>query len=494
MRAVSPGIGRLCCAGMLVLSLAVPAARAAGTGKADALCSQADRAEGEAREMERKSAERRRFLEGRGGSGSSAAAASEIAAAGNSAASTQAIRAQVERARALLPQIRRGIQAAGNDRGIVPGLSQYFSQMEAAIGGALQSVEMCLANPGGCAPPAIHCPAPPNIAVFNRNVNSADLIRRVQDSYRQAANETYQACRGLQVDAAREIGRLKQESRAADAAAGRGADSWKQPIGEVDLYLRRAGNLRNEAARDRKEADRISGVAGYCRSGGRAGRGTGGAGSVADALRSAGRKQTDAPGLRPDAKVVDLKAEWEKPWDGGPALKASDVPLPKAEAGPGGETMFGKVDEFLDRNVAGYGMARDYLSEKAPWWWYKAESLYREADRQVGLTEFIKSRPVELAKDVATEVVEASFGRFGKSVTTAYKITDAVKSTSDEVGEILLEAPGVLAHGSADDARRLYRKTERVPVKFAEEVFESPTKNFPSLRDKSREGQSGGGD
>jgi hypothetical protein len=61
------------------------------------------------------------------------------------------------------------------------------------------------------------------------------------------------------------------------------------------------------------------------------------------------------------------------------AVSASDVPLPEGSAASGEASATDRV--------------REYLGEKAPWWWYKAKSMYREADEKVGLTEFIKSRP-----------------------------------------------------------------------------------------------------
>ncbi len=83
-------------------------------------------------------------------------------------------------------------------------------------------------------------------------------------------------------------------------------------------------------------------------------------------------------GLPYGAKVADLKAGWDSKWSKGP-LSASEVPLPEGSAASGEPSPTDRI--------------REYLSEKAPWWWYKAKSLYREADEKVELTEFIKSRP-----------------------------------------------------------------------------------------------------
>ena len=98
------------------------------------------------------------------------------------------------------------------------------------------------------------------------------------------------------------------------------------------------------------------------------------------------------------------------------------------------------------------------------------------------LTEFITSRPKELAKDVATEFVENSLGAYGKTVTTGYKILSAVKTTSDEVGEILTDAPRVIARGSLDEARELSVRAERVPLNFLNNLFDDVTGKFPPPR------------
>jgi hypothetical protein len=166
--------------------------------------------------------------------------------------------------------------------------------------------------------------------------------------------------------------------------------------------------------------------------------------------------------------VADLKADWDAKWSGDGTLRASAVPPPGPSETPPVETTVGRV--------------REYLNEKVPWWWYKAKSAYRKADEQVELTEFVKSRPTELLKDIATEFVEWRFGAVGKSATTGYKILGAVKSTADEVGGILVEAPGVIAHGSTAEARALYEKSNRVPVKLLNDVFDDVTGKFPPPR------------
>ena len=149
-------------------------------------------------------------------------------------------------------------------------------------------------------------------------------------------------------------------------------------------------------------------------------------------------------------------------------------PCRSRSAGGGGETVSDRVKE--------------YLSEKSPWWWnkwYKVKAAYRDADEAVGLTEFIKSRPVELAKDAATEYVEWRLGKYGKSVTTGLKIQGAVKSTGDEVGEILVAAPQVIAHGSGAEARKLYDRADRVPLKLSNDLFDEVTGKFPMPRYES---------
>jgi hypothetical protein len=159
---------------------------------------------------------------------------------------------------------------------------------------------------------------------------------------------------------------------------------------------------------------------------------------------------------------------WEKKWNKGSTLHASDVPLPKVTVGGKGETAPGRAEEPT--------------GEDGPSWWERQKAAYRQADKEMELTEFIKSRPVELLKDVATEIVENSLGAYGKTVTTGYSIMSAVKTTSDEVGEILTDAPRVLARGSVEEARELYGRAERVPLNFLNDVFGDITGMFPPKR------------
>lgn len=460
-----------------VLTLwAFPAPAARQMREADVLCEKAERAEQDAQETERRAAERERFLRNRNIFGAPPAPST----APSAGAAAQDLRAQVTQARAMLPVIRQAAAAAYQNRGLVPGLGEYMNQMEGNLASAISALEVCLNNPDGCAPPSFYCPAPPSIAVFNKNVVSADMIRRIQDDFRRAGNMAYQACVSLKAEAGRQTERVRQERQAASMRQNVGASGGSGPVGDTELYYRRAASLRRQAKEARLSADRLSGVAGYCAARGRPEAGAEKTREALEALKAAAGRKGAGPALPPDAKVIDLKAVWASKGNKGPVLKASDVPLPKAEAGGG--TFFGKVDDYLYEHLPGYGKAKDYLVENVPWWWYKAKSLYREADEQVELTEFIKSRPKELVKDIATEFVESSFGRFGKSLTTAYKITSAVKSTSDEVGEILKEAPGVLARGSASDARYLSGKAGLVPVKFGNDLFDDVSGKFPPPR------------
>lgn len=470
------GIGSGWCFAVLVV-LSFPAAcpqAEAAKAEADRLCEKAVIAEKDAGDFERKSEERRRFLEKAGGVAGYSSTAAPAPAGGT--ASAQSIRAQAAQARQMLPQIRQGIAAAEQDRGVVPGLSQYFSRMESAIGTALQAVDACLAAPERCNPPLISCPSPPNIAVYNQRNASTDLIRKVQESYRQSAGMAQQACLNLQAAVSRDAERLKKEGRGGGAPEAAGSAGAKRS-GETDLYLARSGNLKREAAQYRLDADRASGVTSYCIVRPHAAAGGQGAGTLVQAVKAAGtRAGKDDAGFPVDGKVADLKADWGAKWSKGAALGSPVGPLPESVPGGDGETVTGRVKE--------------YLSEKGPWWWYKMKSWYREADEQVELTEFIRSRPMELAKDAVNEYIEWRFGKYGKSMTTGLKIQGAVKSTSDEMGEILVAAPQVIAHGGASDARKLYERTDRVPLKLYNDLFDDVLGKIPPPRyDRKAAGQ-----
>ncbi len=460
------GMGKAwwCCALLAALSFLGSCPRAdAAKPEADRLCGRAAKAERDAGDFERKSEARQKFLKGKGGIGTAAAAP---APAGGTAAAAQSIRAQAAQARQMLPQIRQGIAAAERDQGSVPGLSRYFSQMESVIGSTLQAVDACLASPERCNPPQVSCPAPPNIAVYSKQNASTALIRKVQDSYRQSANMAQQACLNLKAAVSRDIERLKKDGRGGGAPEAAGS-AGAQRFGETDLYLARAGNLKREAAQLRLDADRASGVRGYCTVRPHAAAGARDAGTLVKAVKAAGtRAGKDEAGFPENGKVADLKADWDAKWSKGTTLGSPVGPLP--ESVPGDVTV---SDRF-----------KEYLSEKSPWWWnkwYKMKAAYRDADEAVGLTEFIQSRPVELAKDAATEFIEWRLGKHGKSVTTGLKIQGAVKSTGEEVGEILVAAPQVIAHGGRADARKLYDRADRVPLKLANDLFDEGTGKVP---------------
>lgn len=451
---------------VLLIALSLPGPRAwadAGSGRADGLCGKAETAERDARDAERKSEERQRFLKGKGG----IASRNDTFQSGNAAAIRQSVKAKIAQIRAILPQLRQGAAAANHDRGIVPGLGQYFVQMESTISQALQAADTCVDAPEYCSVPSISCPPLPNIPVFN-NVGSADFIRKVQESYRQGAEMAWQACRNLNAEVLGDIERLKRESRSAGAMGGLPGTAKAERFGEADLYLRRAENLRREASLSRQEADRVSGVRGYCGARSHVRMDAKTSHAVVESFKAAERRRKPEADFPLDAKVIDLKSEWERKWNKGTTLKASDVPLPKLQAGDGGETAPNRAEEPPE--------------EDGPSWWDKAKSAYQKGDEQMELTEFIKSRPKELLKDVATEIVEKSLGAYGKTVTTGYKILSAVKTTSDEVGEILTDAPRVIALGSMDEARELYVRTERVPLNFLNNLFDDVTGKFPPPR------------
>lgn len=452
---------------VLLIALSLPAGLRAwadvGSGRAAALCGKAETAERDAREAERKSEERQRFLKGKGG----IASRSDTFQSGETAAIRQSAKAKIAEVRALLPQLRQGAAAAANDSGVVPGLSQYFTQMESDLSRMLQAADACLDAPQYCTVPPISCPPVPAMPSFNHS-GSAAFIRQVQQSYAQSANRLGQACRNLNAGILGDVERLKMGSQAAGATGGLPGIAPPQPFVDTDLYLRRAENLRREASLSRQEADRISGIRGYCGSGSRFRMDAGTTHAVVEGLKAAERPRKPAADFPLDGKVIDLKAEWEKKWDKGTTLHASDVPLPKVSVGGGGGTAPGR--------------AEDIPEESGPSWWDRQKAAYHQADKEMELTEFITSRPKELAKDVATEFVENSFGAYGKTVTTGYKILSAVKTTSDEVGEILTDAPRIIARGSLDEARELSLRAERVPLNFLNNLFDDVTGRFPPPR------------
>ena len=464
-------MGGWCVVLLIALSLPGPCAWAdAGSGRADGLCGKAETAERDAREAERKSEERQRFLKGKGGI---ASRNDTLPTGGDSAAIRQSVKARLSEVRALLPQLRQGAAAAANDRGVVPGLSQYFARMESDLGRMLQAADACLDAPRVCSVPSVSCPPVPAMPSFN-HTGSAAFIRQVQQSYAQSANQLGQACRNLNAGILGDVERLKMESRAAGPTGGLPGIAPAQPFGETDLYLRRAENLRREASLSRQEADRVSGVRGYCGARSHVRMDAKTSHAVVESFKAAERRRKPEADFPLDAKVIDLKAEWEKKWSEGTTLKGSDVPLPKLTVGEGGASAADRIKDGL----------KDYADQGGPGWWRDVKSAYQKGDEQMELTEFIKSRPKELLKDVATEIVEKSLGAYGKTVTTGYKIMSAVKTTSDEVGEILTDAPRVLAVGSVDEARELSVRAERVPLNFLNNIFDDVTGKFPPPRYK----------
>ena len=316
---------------VLLIALSLPAPRAwadAGKGRADGLCEKAETAERDAREARRKSEERQRFLKGKGAIASRNDA---LPTGGDSAAVRQSVKAKLAEVRALLPQLRQGAAAAAQDRGVVPGLSQYFAQMESNLGRMLQAADACLDAPQYCSVPSISCPPMPGMPVIQNA--SANLVRQIQQSYAQAADQARQACQGLNAGLLGDVERLKQESRNAGAMGGLSGTAQALPFGETDLYLRRAENLKREASQARQEADRMSGIRGYCgnRSHSRMDAKTSHA--VVESFKAAERARKPGADFPLDAQVIDLKTEWEKKWNKEMTLNASNGPLPKLSVG-----------------------------------------------------------------------------------------------------------------------------------------------------------------
>lgn len=329
MRVVRKTVAAWCVVLLLaVSSSASPAGADAGSGRADALCTKAETAERDAREAERKSGERQRFLKGKGVSPPATGPGQSVVPA----AARQSIKAKIAQARAILPQLRQGATASLQDKGVVPGLSQYFTQMESTIGRTLQAVDACLDAPESCSVPPVFCPPPPDMPSFNHS-GSAAFIRQVQQSYAQAANAAHQACLNLNGDVMGDVERVKRESRAAGAMPGLPGIAPPKPFADTDLYLRRAENLRREASLSRQEADRVSGVRGYCTARSRVRMEARSSHAVVESLRAAERRRQSGADFPLDAKVIDLKAEWEKPWSRGRILDVPDGPLAKLTGG-----------------------------------------------------------------------------------------------------------------------------------------------------------------
>ncbi|HEY3490495.1 MAG TPA: hypothetical protein VGK27_10310 [Candidatus Deferrimicrobiaceae bacterium] len=342
---------------LLVLALPVPPARAdADRARADRFCEKAEAAERDAGVADRESEKRRRFLTGKGGIAPGTTSAPKV----DTSVARQSIKAQTAQARAILAQLRQGAESATRDRGIVPGLAQYFNQMESSLGRMLQAVDACLDNPGACNIPATVCPPPPPMPSFSHS-GSAEFIRQVQQTYAQAANQARQSCLDLSGGVRGEVERLKREGRASAAGAGSAGNEPAERFGEVDLQLRRAETLRREAQQDRQEADRASGVRGYCAIRSRHRTDAPKARAAVAALRAAGTRERKPDREIPiEGKVVDLKAGWEQPWEKGTRLEAPGVPLPKVSVWANGE--------------AGPASTGDPEGEGGSWWRDKAKA------------------------------------------------------------------------------------------------------------------------
>ncbi len=205
--------------------------------------------------------------------------------------------------------------------------------MESNLSRMLQAADACLGAPQFCSVPSISCPPMPAMPVFQSKGSSANLTRKIQQSYVQSANQLRQACQSLNAGIVGDVERLKRESRPAGPTLTLPGIAPPQPFVDTDLYLRRAENLRREAFLSRQEADRISGVRGYCgaRTHGRVDAKTSHA--VVESLKAAERRRKPEADFPLDAKVIDLKMEWEKKWDKEMALNAPKGPLPKLTGG-----------------------------------------------------------------------------------------------------------------------------------------------------------------
>ena len=318
---------------LLLLVLALPGPRAwadAGSGRADVLCAKAETAERDAKQAERKSEERQRFLKGKGGI---ASRNDTLPTGGDTAAIRQSVKTRLSEVRALLPQLRQGAAAASQDRGAVPGLSQFFAQMESNLSRMLQAADACLGAPQFCSVPSISCPPLPAMPVFQSKGSSANLTRQIQQSYVQSANQLRQACQNLNAGIVGDVERLKRESRAAALKRELPGSPPEQRFGEADLQLRRAENLRREASQARQEADRASGVRGYCGARSRFRMDAKTSHAVVESFKAAERRRNPGADFPLDGKVIDLKTEWEKKWNKEMTLNASIGPLPKLTGG-----------------------------------------------------------------------------------------------------------------------------------------------------------------
>lgn len=459
----------------LVAALLAPCPAAAADGAADASCREAAGAERLARELEANRARRARFLSGAGEAprtGGAGAAATTRAAAGEAAGAT----------RALVPQLRQAAAAARHDRGIVPGLGDWFERLAGDLERAVHALEGCAGAPGRCTLPALPCPAPPPPpAARGRDAFS----RQVQQAYAGNAARMRQAC----LDLGGSLRRWREQAAGAERASIAGAPAF--PAGAVDLYTPRIVALRRHASRHRQEADRLAGVVAYCALGERAG-------PAARAPRPA------APaGPEPAApRVVDLSATWSVGWTSGRPLGAAVPPLPvvgaEGEDGAARRKALAADQDGADgppwarearepRAEDGPGEERGRVAGWVSDRWQSVRDAYREADRRVELTEFLLERPKALVEEVVTGVVELL--PYGKTVTVGYKLLGATRDTAEEVLQIVGEAPAVLAYGSAEAHRALGRRAAKVPVNYLNAVFDDVTGKLPRPRDPGEAGR-----
>ncbi len=200
--------------------------------------------------------------------------------------------------------------------------------------------------------------------------------------------------------------------------------------------------------------------------------------------------------------MVDLSATWSQGWLAGRPLGAAVPPLPVVaeedgeagaarrralaadEAGADGPSWAREAREPRAEDAPGEerGRVTGWLADR----WGSVRDAYQEADRQMELTEFLLERPKALVEDVVTGVVELL--PYGKTVTVGYKLLGATKDTTEEVLQIVGEAPQVLAHGSLEDHRALGRRAAKVPVNFLYAVFDDVTGKFPRPRDPEEAG------
>lgn len=436
-----------------------------GKAEADRHCEQAERAERDARDVELKSEERLRFLKGGAGAPSKVASPPDA----GTASLRQSSKARIAQAREILPKLRQAAEASSHDSSTVPGFSRYFSQMESNISRVLQAIDACLDAPGSCNIPSISCPPIPPIPTF-RNVGDAQFVRNVQQSYAQAANQMRQACLNLNGEV-QDIERIKRESQASASRGGLSDSDTSKPFGETDLLLRRAESLKQEALHHRQEADRISGVGGYCRTSNHASIRADVVRSIIGGLKTRGKMELQLEaGLGEHAKVIDLKSAWERKWNQGKSLNPSDVPLP--------------ILVTTDDGVATIDSSEKVPADDSPSWWERQKVEYRKSDEQLQLTEFLLSRPKEMAVTVFKEGVKKILGGAGATMIEGYEIMSAVKETADEVGEILVAAPKAIASGNAALAQELILRTERVPLNLMNNLFEDPTGLIPPPRYK----------